>query len=99
MEEEVKLSKLQDVEDKLAARFKDLRKAFQQMDLDRSGTLNKHELQRAIQMMNIDMTVEQFDYFWQQWGDADGSGEVDYEEFCNGLMAERGDTMTAFRKY
>ena len=99
VEEEVKLAKLLDVEEKLAARFKDMRKAFKHIDLDGSGTLNKRELKQAIEMMNIAMTNEQFDYFWQSWGDADGSGEVDYEEFCSGLMAKRDDTMRAVRKF
>ena len=98
MEEEVKLAKLSDVEQKLAGRFKGMRAAFKHIDLDSSGTLNKKELKHAIQMMNIDMTEEQFDYFWQQWGDADGSGEVDYEEFCKGLMTKH-DTMRAVRKF
>jgi Ca2+-binding EF-hand superfamily protein len=101
VEEEVKLAKLREVEEKLAFRFRDMRKAFKHIDRDGSGTLNKMEIKHAIKMMNIDMNEEQFDYFWQAWGDADGSGEVDYEEFCNGLMAHHDDasTGTAMRKF
>ena len=58
------------------ANFKDMRRAFKHIDLDNSGTLNKKELKHAIYLMNVSMSDEQFDYFWQQWGDADGSGEV-----------------------
>ena len=78
---------LQAAEDGLNSRFSDMRKAFKYVDLDNSGTVNRSELERALQLMNIPMSKEKVDELWAAV-DADGDGEVNYSEFVNALARD-----------
>jgi len=71
----------------LNSRFSDMFKAFQYVDLDRSGTLNKAELTRAIEMWNLPVDSDQLDDLIAAC-DADGDGNVDYKEFVDVLARD-----------
>ena len=74
-------------EDGINARFSDMHKAFQYVDLDRSGTINRQELERGLALMGVQIHPEKLDYFWQSI-DKDGSGEIDYKEFVNAFARD-----------
>ena len=46
-------------EEGMNSRFSDMFKAFQYVDLDRSGRLSKKELQRALDLWNIPISDDQ----------------------------------------
>jgi len=71
----------------LNSRFSDMFKAFQYVDLDRSGTLNKAELTRAIEMWNLPVDESKLDDLIAAC-DADGDGNVDYKEFVDVLARD-----------
>lgn len=91
VEEEARQRKLQNIEDTLNSRFKDTRKAFKYVDLDNSGTVSRKEFEMAMTLMNLDLNADELDFFWNRC-DVDGSGEVDYKEFVNGLTSQRDIT-------
>ena len=64
-------------EEGLNSRFSDMYKAFQYIDLDRSGRLSRDEINRALDMWNIPITSGQLDLIL---GDCDayGDGGVSY---------------------
>ena len=70
------------IEDKLGNRFQDMRKAFASVDLDRSGSVNRWELENAFRMMNLQLSIEEMNVLWEAC-DTDGSGEIDYHEFLH----------------
>ena len=67
--------------------FTDMYKAFQYMDLDRSGRLNKKEIARALDLWNVPIDEAKLDLLMSTC-DADGDGGVSYEEFCDKLVRE-----------
>jgi len=71
-------------EEGLNSRFSDMYKAFQYIDLDRSGRLSRDEINRALDMWNIPITSGQLDLILGDC-DADGDGGVSYEEFVDKL--------------
>ena len=50
----------------LNSRFTDMFKAFQYVDLDRSGRLSKKEIARALDLWNIPMTEEKLDMLFNR---------------------------------
>ena len=50
----------------LNTRFADMRKAFKYVDLDNSGTVDRSELERALQLWNVPMTKTHIDVFWEK---------------------------------
>ena len=62
-------------------------KAFQYVDLDRSGTLNEKEIRRALDMWNIPLDHDKLLDLISAC-DADGNGEVDYKEFVDVLARD-----------
>ena len=58
--------------------------AFKYVDHDQSGTLNKREIRRALNMWKIDMPTDKLMDVIKAC-DADGSGEIDYGEFVEAL--------------
>ena len=62
-------------------------KAFQYVDMDRSGTLNKKEIARALDLWNIPIDHEKLDELIAAC-DEDGNGEVDYKEFVDVLARD-----------
>ena len=71
----------------LNSRISDMYKAFQYVDLDRSGRLNKSELRRALDLWNIPVDDYKLDLLLADC-DADGDGGVSYEEFVDKLARE-----------
>ena len=79
-------------EEGLNSRFSDMYKAFQHVDLDRSGRLSKKEISRALDMWNIPLTDADLDMIIADC-DADGDGGIGYEEFVDKLA--RGTVSSA----
>jgi hypothetical protein len=71
----------------LNSRFKDMYKAFQYLDLDRSGRLSRDELKRGMDMWNIPIDDRQLDLIMGDC-DQDDDGGVSYEEFVDKLARE-----------
>ena len=74
-------------EEGLNSRFSDMFKAFQYVDLDRSGTLNEKEIRRALDMWNIPISDEKLRELILAC-DFDGDGAVDYKEFVDVLARD-----------
>ena len=66
------------------SRFSDMFKAFQYVDLDRSGRLSRDEIKRALDMWNVPLDDESLDLLLGDC-DQDGDGGVSYEEFVDKL--------------
>ena len=62
-------------------------KAFQYVDLDRSGTLDKKEIARALDLWNIPIDDAKLDELIEAC-DVDGDGQVDYKEFVDVLARD-----------
>jgi Ca2+-binding EF-hand superfamily protein len=71
----------------LNSRFTDMFKAFQYVDLDRSGRLDKNEIKRALDLWNVPIDDAKLDLIMSEC-DADGDGGVSYEEFVDKLARE-----------
>ena len=71
-------------EEGLNSRFSDMFKAFQYVDLDRSGRLSKQEISRALDLWNVPMEDDILDLLLSDC-DQDGDGGVSYEEFVDKL--------------
>ncbi len=56
--------------------------AFHHFELDGDGTLDKTEVARALQLLNVD--IKYFEYVWLTL-DMDNSGSVDYAEFVQNM--------------
>ena len=48
------------------ARKEEVEQLFRAIDFDASGTVNRQELERALQMMNLALSPQQIDYLWQR---------------------------------
>ena len=66
----------------------DLKKPFRQFDRNNSGSLDRAELQSALQMMGANLSNAQLDALMEHF-DPDGSGEVDYSEFMWAFFNQR----------
>jgi Ca2+-binding EF-hand superfamily protein len=73
--------------DAMNSRFTDMFKAFQYVDLDRSGTLNNKEIRRALDMWNIPIDDTKLAELIEAC-DNDGDGQVDYKEFVDVLARD-----------
>jgi Ca2+-binding EF-hand superfamily protein len=89
MEKETKMF-IDQASNAMNSRFTDMFKAFQYVDLDKSGTLNKKELRRALDFWNVPLDEEMLEQLISAC-DHDGDGEVDYKEFVDHLAR---DTVT-----
>ena len=78
---------VQSASNALNSRFSDMFKAFQYVDLDRSGSLNKKELVRALDLWNIPLDDEKLDELIAACDD-NGDGDVDYKEFVDVLARD-----------
>ena len=72
---------------KMNERFTDMRKAFYFVDQDRSGTLDKKELRRALDMWNLPIDDAKLDDLIEAC-DTDGDGQVKYDEFVDALARD-----------
>ena len=78
---------VQSASNALNSRFSDMFKAFQYVDLDRSGTLDKKEIARALDLWNIPIDNAKLDELIAACDD-DGNGEVNYKEFVDALARD-----------
>ena len=69
------------------SRFSDMFKAFQFVDLDRSGTLDEKEISRALDLWNIPISPDKLKSLIKSC-DHDGDGQVDYKEFVDVLARD-----------
>ena len=64
-----------------ARRFEQrLRRAFESIDLDGSGSISKRDLYRALQAVGVDASTSEMLALYQSVG-ADGSGQLSWKEF------------------
>jgi len=75
----------------LNSRFTDMFKAFQYLDLDRSGRLSRQEIARGLDLWNIPTDDRKLDLLLGDC-DQDGDGGVSYEEFVDKLARETVST-------
>ena len=73
--------------DALNSRFSNMMKAFKYVDVDGSGSLNKAELRRALDLWNMPIDDHKLDELISAC-DADGSGGIDYKEFVDVLARD-----------
>lgn len=73
-----------------------VREKFDAIDTDRSGTLNRDEIQRAALQLGRCFIGNDLDEAMSQM-DADGNGEVDYAEFC--AWWEGGGKLSASERF
>ena len=73
--------------DALNSRFSDMHKAFQYIDLDRSGTLNEDEIYRALDLWNMPIDRASVRRMMKAC-DSDGDGKVNYDEFVDVLARD-----------
>jgi len=73
-------------ESSMNSRFSDMFKAFQYIDLDRSGRLSRAEILRALKLWNIPVDGERMEALMEVC-DKDGDG-ISYEEFCDTLARD-----------
>jgi len=81
---------LKQASDAMNSRYSDMFKAFQFIDLDRSGFIGKKEIARALDLWNIPISHSKLDDLMAAC-DVDGDGQVSYQEFVDGLAR---DTVT-----
>jgi len=73
-------------ESSMNSRFTDMFKAFQYIDLDRSGRLSRPEILRALKLWNIPVDGDRMEALMEVC-DKDGDG-ISYEEFCDTLARD-----------
>ena len=66
----------------------DLKQPFVRFDRNNSGSLDRNELESALQMMGVHLSTAQVDALMAHF-DPDGSGEIDYNEFMWGFFNQR----------
>jgi len=69
------------------SRFKDMRKAFQYVDVNNDGRVAAKEIQRALHMWGLDLDAKQLDMLVREC-DSDGDGMVSYNEFIDALARD-----------
>ena len=85
---------LHNAREALNTRFSDMHKAFQYVDVDGSGTLDRHELERALQLWGVPLSEEKIDQLWSDI-DTNANGEISYAEFVNALARDTAVDMLA----
>ena len=92
----VLMAHLMQVTDSATAQMETLKNAFSVFDADGSGSIDSSEMKRI--MINLGESVEDadvneiIDLF-----DTDGDGQVDYDEFCAGILEKKLFTTHALR--
>merc|ERR1712070_80256 len=69
------------------SRYSDMFKAFQFIDVDRSGRLSKSEIKRALDLWNVPVSKAKLDLMFQKC-DADDDGGISYDEFVDNLARD-----------
>ena len=71
----------------LNSRYTNMFKAFQFVDLDRSGRLGRDEIRQALDLWNIEIDSQKLDELINAC-DADGDGNLSYAEFVDALARD-----------
>ena len=71
----------------LNSRFSNMFKAFQYVDLDRSGKVDRSEIKRALDLWGLELDGEKLDELMAMC-DVDGDGQIGYEEFVDMLARD-----------
>ena len=75
------------IREKVANRYGTFRKAFRQLDADGSGKCDRNEVLRLLMVLNMTNIRPAVMHKLAEICDTDGDG-VEYDEFCDLLMAE-----------
>ena len=78
---------VQRASDSINARFGNMYKAFQKIDLDRSGTLSESELRLALTHWNLPVSEELIQELFAS-ADNNGDHHIDYKEFVDALARD-----------
>jgi Ca2+-binding EF-hand superfamily protein len=87
---------LGELEDKLRARHPQITDAFLKFDTDRNGTISAGEFRDTLYKLNIPLTEAQVHRVFSLF-DADGSGGIDYQEFCEELGRKEAQNSTSYK--
>ncbi|GMH11393.1 hypothetical protein Nepgr_013234 [Nepenthes gracilis] len=71
----------------------EIKEIFDLFDTDRSGSIDAKELNVAMRSLGFEMTEEQINRMIAD-ADRDGSGAIDFDEFCYMLTAKIGERDT-----
>ncbi|KAL9234993.1 hypothetical protein vseg_009799 [Gypsophila vaccaria] len=71
----------------------EIKEAFELFDTDGSGTIDAKELNVAMRALGFEMTEEQITQMIADV-DKDGSGAIDFDEFCHMMTAKIGERDT-----
>jgi len=77
--------------------FREMHTVFGSLDIDGSGSLEMHEVQKAVEMLKLDLKWESRFVVAFEMLDADGSGALDFQEFMRFLKMVR-DKEGAFKE-
>jgi len=79
---------------KIQYQWKTLRKAFTNLNFDKSGAIRPQELRYMLNYWGIDVTEDRFQEFFNKL-DADGDGLISYKDFCEkvGKEIHPGETL------
>ena len=77
--------------------FEEMVNLFRTYDANDSGDIDKHEARKILQSMDMEATLEKAEELMAMV-DKDGSGEIDFEEFCEfiALVKEGDERFKAF---
>ena len=84
-------------QDALNSRFSDMHKAFQYVDLDNSGTIDRSELERALRLWGVNLSKEKIDALWDIC-DTTRDGEINYAEFVHVFARDTTGTNTLVKQ-
>ncbi|RYH28302.1 EF-hand domain-containing protein [archaeon] len=71
--------------------FEEMVNLFVKFDANRSGTIDKHETKKILHFLGLDFSLEKAEELLKIV-DQDGSGEIDFEEFCTFVvLIKKGD--------
>lgn len=75
----------------LPMEFEEMVGLFKAYDANDSGTIDKHEARKILQSLGMDASLEKAEELLKIV-DADGSGEIDFDEFCHWIvLIKEGD--------
>ncbi|XP_051127407.1 caltractin-like [Andrographis paniculata] len=76
-----------------AQKKQEIKEAFELFDTDQSGTIDAKELNVAMRALGFEMSEEEITQMIAEV-DKDGSGSIDFEEFCHMMTAKFGERDT-----
>lgn len=72
--------------------FEEMVILFNEYDIDRSDTIDKHEIRKILAAMGMEASLKEAEELLAII-DEDGSGEISFDEFCGFIiMIKKGDT-------